>query len=176
MAKKQQFIQYKVPQNVQREDTIIGPLTMRHMIILGIGGGIAYAVYVSLAKTYYIQVWLPPVAIISAITLAFAFLKIHSLDFHIFLMDLLEYNLLAKKRIWIQGTGYPFVSTFQREEAQRTKEKEKMEKKTQKDIKELAKILGTREKGESKTEEKEEEITKEEKKGELKKIIEKNYQ
>lgn len=106
-------MQYKVPQDVQREDTIIGPLTLRHMAILGGGGGIAYFTYISLSETYLIQVWLPPVLVITVITLSFAFLKINSLPFHEFLMNFIEYHLLAKKRFWIQGTGDAFVPPYQ---------------------------------------------------------------
>ena len=43
-------MQYKVPQDVQREDTIIGPLTLKQLGILGVGGGIAYGIYISLGK------------------------------------------------------------------------------------------------------------------------------
>lgn len=100
-------MQFKVPQDVQREDTIIGPLTLRQMIILGVGGGVAYAIYVSLSKTYFLEIWLPPVAIVAVMTLAVAFLKVHSLPFHEFFMNFLEYHLSAKQRIWIQGAGYP---------------------------------------------------------------------
>lgn len=135
-------MQFKVPQDVQREDTIIGPLTLKQMIILGIGGGLAYTIYISLAKTYFIEIWLPPVAIVAIITLAFAFLKIHSLPFHEFLMNFIEYHLLPRKRIWIQETGRPFVSIYD------TKTKKKAEKivarteeQTKKSLKELSKIL-----------------------------------
>lgn len=100
-------MQYKVPQDVQREDTIIGPLTLKQMTILGIGGGIAYALYVSLAQLYFVEIWLPPVVIVSSLTLAFTFLKVHSLPFHVYLMNLIEYQLLPRKRIWVQGTGTP---------------------------------------------------------------------
>ena len=86
-------MQFKVPQDVQREDTIIGPITLKQMVILGIGGGLAYGIYIGLSKSYFIEVWLPPVVIISGITLAFAFLKIHSLPFHIFLMNFLGFPL-----------------------------------------------------------------------------------
>ena len=75
-------MRHKVPQDVQREDTIIGPITLRQLAILGGGGAIAYVIYVSLVKTYFWQVWLPPVIVVSGITLAFAFLKIHNLPFH----------------------------------------------------------------------------------------------
>lgn len=106
-------MQYKVPQDVQREDTIIGPLTLKQLAILGVGGGIAYAIYMLLAKNYPMVIWLPPVAIVTLITLAVAFVKIHSLDFLTFLMAYIEFNFLPKKRIWIQGGGYPFISPFE---------------------------------------------------------------
>jgi len=83
------------------------------MIILGAGGGIAYSIYVSLAKKYFIEIWLGPVAIVSVITLAFAFLKIHSQSFYQFLMNLIQYTIVPKKRYWIQGSGRPFISPFQ---------------------------------------------------------------
>ncbi len=136
-------MQFKVPQDVQREDKIIGPLTLKQMGILGIGGGIAYGIYVSLATTYFIEIWLPPVAIVSIITLAFAFLKVHSLPFYIFLMNFIEFHLLAKKRVWIQGTGRPFISSFNKEK-DKTVEKPKEKKKIQeKSLKELTEILDT---------------------------------
>lgn len=133
-------MQFKVPQDVQREDTIIGPITLKQMGILGVGGGLAYAIYVTLAKTYFIEIWLPPVAIISLLTLAFAFLKIHQQPFHEFIMNLLEYNILPKKRIWIQGAGYPFIPPY--DEAADKKKAEKIAKEAatkapQKSIEEL---------------------------------------
>jgi len=134
-------MQFKVPQNVQRDDTIIGPLTIKQMIILALGGGIAYTIYVSLVKTYFIEIWLPPVAIVSGLTLAFAFLKIHNLQFYIFLMYLLEYHLLPKKRIWIQGTGTPFISPFESIQVKTKTKTHKVEKKRPKNLNELISTL-----------------------------------
>lgn len=31
-------MQYKIPQNVQIEDKIVGPLTLKQLIICGVGG------------------------------------------------------------------------------------------------------------------------------------------
>jgi len=127
----------------------------------------AYAIYVSLAKTYFIEIWLPPVAIISLITLAFAFIKIHGLPFHQFLMNLIEYNVLAKKRIWIQGTGIPFFSPLN--EVKEKKEGPKIEAKTTrtaKSLEELSKIVDTH--GQI-------EINPVDKKEELTKLINQNY-
>ena len=35
-------MQYKIPQNVQIEDKIVGPLTLKQLGILGFGGATAY--------------------------------------------------------------------------------------------------------------------------------------
>lgn len=135
-------MQFKVPQDVQRKDTIIWSLTLQQMAICGIGGGIAYGIYVSLSKAYFMEVWLPPVLIISAITLAFAFLKIHSLPFHEFLMNFIEYHLLARQRYWIQCAGYPFMQPF--DESKKKVEKAKpVEQKKKKSLKELSSVLDT---------------------------------
>lgn len=135
-------MQFKVPQDVQRKDTIIWSLTLQQMAICGIGGGIAYGVYVSLAATYFMEVWLPPVVIISAITLAFAFIKIHSLPFHEFLMNFIEYHLLPRQRYWIQGGGYPFMPPF--DDSKKKVEKAKpAEHKQKKSLQELSNVLDT---------------------------------
>jgi hypothetical protein len=138
-------MQYKVPQDVQREDTIVGPLTFKQMIILAVGGGIAYALYIQLSVIYFVQIWLPPVLIVSAFTLALAFLKIHNLLFYEFLMHLIEFNLLAKKRFWIKGSANPFVPPYQKKE--NTKEDEEknlyVKKDHSKDLTELGRVLDT---------------------------------
>ncbi|HMR01699.1 MAG TPA: PrgI family protein, partial [Candidatus Gracilibacteria bacterium] len=74
-------MQFKVPQNVRREDHIVGPLTLKQMIICAIGGSIAYAIYLSLAPYYIWITWLPPVAIVTIITIAFAFIRPLDLSF-----------------------------------------------------------------------------------------------
>lgn len=160
-------MQYKVPQDVQREDTIVGPLTLKQLIICGCGGGVAYAIYVTLAKTYFIEVWLPPVAIVTAITLALAFLRIYDLPFHIFMMDFIEYHLLPRKRFWVQQADNPFVSLFDKKQDEKVMETATKQKPT-KSIKELSLVLDRPA---------EEELTseKQEKHENLGKIINQNY-
>lgn len=131
-------MQFKVPQNVQREDTIIGPVTLRQMAILGIGGGIAYTLYISLSKIYYAYVWGPIVGLIALLTVAFAFLKIHNLPFHRFLMNTIEFNLLAKKRIWIQGADSPKGSNLEKKTAKTAPVELEKQKKS---IQEISKLL-----------------------------------
>lgn len=165
-------MQFKVPQDVQREDTIIGPITLKQLIIIGIGGAITYAIYISLAATYFIEIWLAPVLISGGLTAAFAFLKINNLPFHLFLMNFLEYKILPRKRIWIQGAGIPFISSFDTQKSNKEHKTivSKENAKGTKDFNELSKILDTKESNKESPE-----ITKFEKKDQLEKLIKQNY-
>ena len=157
-------MQFKVPQDVQREDTIVGPLTLKQMIILGVGGGIAYGIYVTLSTKYFIEVWLAPVAIISCMTLAFAFLKIHRLPFHLFLMNFIEFHLLPRKRIWVQGADNVYRSPFEKDKKEEIAPIQPI--KDQKTIEALSKLVDTKV---------EADLSKEEKKEGLKELIDQNY-
>ena len=139
-------MQFKVPQNVQREDTIIGPVTMKQLIICGIGGGLAYAIYISLARSFFWEVWIWPVAIISGITAAVAFLKINNIPFYKFALLFMEYAFLPKKRMWTKGAGEVFISVLTPSSKKNIKDK-KTEQKIERDmdkmerLEELSKIL-----------------------------------
>lgn len=98
-------MQYKVPQNVQRADKIIGPLTLKHMIIVGAGGGLAYVVYTILSRSYFWEVWLPPVAIILILTAIIAFVRVFDVSFGKFVLLFIEFNLLPRQRKWGKASG-----------------------------------------------------------------------
>ena len=138
-------MQFKVPQNVQMEDRIVGPLTLRHMIILGAGGGLAYIIYVILSREYFWEVWAPPVVIIGLITVVAAFIKIFNVSFGRFIILLLEYLILPKKRKWqktsaeiTQGLSAPKKATVVQKKAESKSEKAE---KTLKKIEDLTKVL-----------------------------------
>lgn len=141
-------MQFKVPQNVQREDKIVGPLTLRQLIICGVGGGISYAIYVSLGKEYLWITWLPPVAFIAIITLLFAFVRPLDMDFSRFLAVYLEWVLLPQKRFWVQSSAEIITSMYSSVKEQ-TKVEKKAEAKAEqmidkkKKLEELSKILNT---------------------------------
>lgn len=142
-------MQFKVPQNVQREDKIVGPLTLKQLIICGIGGGLAYAIYVSLGKDYQWFTWLPPVAIVSIITLLFTFVRPLDLDFSKFLAVYLEYVLLPQKRFWVQSSAEVVISMYSSNKPQSKIEKKAEAKAEQminkaKKLEELSKILNTK--------------------------------
>jgi len=138
-------MQYKIPQNVQMADHIVGPLTLRHMIILGIGGGFAYVVYVVLARSYYMEVWLPPVAIISLITILFAFVKIYNVSFAKFIILFFEHIFVPRKRKWqkasaeINMQGYVPKRKLKNKVKSHTKDKQNI--KTLNKLNDISKIL-----------------------------------
>lgn len=103
-------MQFKIPQNVQLEDKIVGPVTLRQLVILGAGGGMAYFIYVTLAKAWVIHVAVLGAAPIALLTLAIAFLKIHGLTFIQYVLAAAEFYINPKKQIWEQGGGEVFLS------------------------------------------------------------------
>lgn len=105
-------MQFKVPQNVQREDHIVGPLTLRQLIICGAGGGLAYAIFVSLGKQYEWITWLPPVAFVSLLTILFAFIRPLDLSFARFILVYLEFLFIPQKRFWIQGSAEVMMAAY----------------------------------------------------------------
>lgn len=140
-------MQFKIPQNVQMADKIVGPLTMKQLIIVAVGGGIDYFLYLSLAKVYVLTVWIAPVAIIALITLAVAFVKIQGMSFIEYILFALEFYVKPRHRVWAQGAGDVFVSiTLPKPKTKDQLAQEKQEQKAPKDISkldELSKILDT---------------------------------
>jgi hypothetical protein len=136
-------MQFKVPQDVQREDRIVGPLTLRQLIMCGIGFSIAYAIYTVLGRDYELITVLIPVIIIALITVTFAFIKPLNLNFEKYILYALEYYfILPKKRYWLKGTGDPLttsVATTTKKEAPKTKTPEKNTK--NRSVEDLSKIL-----------------------------------
>ncbi len=96
----------KIPQNVYVEDRIIGPITLRQLIILGIGCGVSYAMYSLAVKTGPISIpltialWVP-----GALSFAVAFVKINDLSlFHILLLYI-EHFSKPSTRVWVAHPG-----------------------------------------------------------------------
>jgi len=143
-------MQFKVPQDVQREDRIVGPLTLKQLIICGIGGMISYAIYVSLAKTYIWLTWLPPVTFVVLVTLAFAFVRPLDLSFARWILLWIEFSLIPKKRVWIKSSAEfypPQTSAKTKNAAEKAVEKKlnSMEEK-QKKLEELTAFLESQKK------------------------------
>ncbi len=127
------MVQYKVPQNVQREDQVLWFITLRQLIILMIGFGISYWIFThtnqntnqdkqSVDAVSQMLMWLP-----AALAVAFAFVKIKSIPLFQFLLLLMENTFFRRpRRWWIAGSGYPFVSMTTNIDLYIKKKKEKL--------------------------------------------------
>lgn len=89
-------MQYKVPQNIDLEDKIIGPLTMLQFIYLMAGGMIVYTAFELFQTGLFFLIALP----VSLLSLGLAFLKIQDQPFSKFLVALIFYLVRPKARIW----------------------------------------------------------------------------
>lgn len=92
-------MQYKVPQNVDIEDKVIGPLTLRQFMIILIGVGIDLFLYFTLAGFVYF-LFLLLAMLVSAAALFLAFGKMNEQKLEIFVMSAYQTLLRPRKRIW----------------------------------------------------------------------------
>ena len=92
-------LRFKVPQNIDMQDRIVGPLTMIQFVYAVIGAGIAYALYSKLPA---------PLGLITAVpivlfTAAVDFLKVNERPFLDFFFSAIAFASSPKQRLWHQG-------------------------------------------------------------------------
>ncbi len=90
--------QYQVPQFVDLEDRIIGPLTLKQFLYLAFAGAILFVLWFLLAFYVWIIIAIPVVAAASA----FAFLKINDRPFVYFFLSFIKY--FTKPKLYIFST------------------------------------------------------------------------
>ncbi|MBI3291147.1 PrgI family protein [Candidatus Falkowbacteria bacterium] len=88
--------QFVVPQFIDVEDKIIGPITVRQFIILLTGGGLCFVAY----KLSDFALFVIETVIILLITFVIAFIKINGRPIHYFLLNLFETLRRPRLRVW----------------------------------------------------------------------------
>ena len=92
----------KIPQNIDKEDKLVGPLTLKQFLyILGAGSLIFIAYQYHIEGYLYFAEFIIISILVSALALALAFLKINGRSFIVFLGNILSYIFTAKTRFWI---------------------------------------------------------------------------
>jgi hypothetical protein len=92
-------LQFKVPQNIDMQDKIIGPLTMAQFLYVLIGGLIDYVLLQTLLNTapgLFFAFAIP----IALFALAMAFLKINDIPFPRFIQAAILFIMSPKRRVW----------------------------------------------------------------------------
>ena len=99
----QQFI---VPQFIDVEDKILGPISVRQFIIILTGSGLIvgmYQILVSLANQTAVFGF--TAFGILALTVAFAFVRVNGRPFHLFLLNVLQSLKNPRMRLWNNQIG-----------------------------------------------------------------------
>ena len=90
------YMQFEVPQFIEIEDKIIGPLTWRQFIYLAGGGGILIILYLTVPFIFIIIIGLP----FMALAVALAFHKVNNRPLSIFLEASINYLTKTKLYLW----------------------------------------------------------------------------
>ncbi|HNZ55233.1 MAG TPA: PrgI family protein [Candidatus Paceibacterota bacterium] len=90
--------QFQIPQFIEMEDKLFGPLTFKQFLYLVGGGGICFIIYVWVPLPFIIQII--PIAGVAALALALAFVKYNGRPFIVVLEAFIKYSLGNKLYIW----------------------------------------------------------------------------
>lgn len=89
-------MRFQVPQNIDLEDKLVGPLTMWQFVYLLVGGSLTYLVWKYFPLWIFWLFGLP----LALLTLAISFVKIQDQPFGHFLSWLIFYLIKPKTRLW----------------------------------------------------------------------------
>jgi hypothetical protein len=88
--------QYKVPQKLDLEDKVVGPLTLVQFFQVAVGGMILYLFYQIFDTELFLGAGIP----VALATLAIAFLKVHDQPLTHFISAGWQYIRSPKERVW----------------------------------------------------------------------------
>ncbi len=89
-------MQFIVPQFIDVEDKILGPLSVRQFIILIAGTGVLFAAY----RLADFSLFLLEAFFVVVLTFLFAFVRVNGRPFHLFLLNILQTVRRPKLRVW----------------------------------------------------------------------------
>lgn len=97
-------MRYKIPVQIENEDTIVFGLSLRQLMIIGIGGGFAYSIFKKLAEFMDPTAALIFSAPLFLITAFIALFRKSEMTFLPWVLNLLRLQLSPKDRIWQSST------------------------------------------------------------------------
>lgn len=92
-------MRFQVPQFIERETKIVGPLTFKQFIYVGIAGAVIFVLYFSLAKTNFFLFLLVTIFLVGG-ALAFAFINIGGRSLSTVLGNFFTFFLASKIYLW----------------------------------------------------------------------------
>lgn len=132
--------QFVVPQFIEVEDKIFGPITVRQFLIL-LTGGIAIFISYRLADVALFAVLL---ALFGGTSLIFAFVKVNGQTFHYFLLNVFQTVKKPGRRIWYKQYTDPELKYFLSQQTAEVAEEETAKKQAKRQhIQQLSLIVNT---------------------------------
>lgn len=129
-------MQYEVPQFIEVEDKIFGPLTWRQFLYLGGGVGAAVVMFFMLPLIFFVIFGIP----LAALALALSFYPVNSRPFSYFLEAFLTYASGPKLYLWRKERELTYHSGGEQSSATNTNDSILI-RKTGRDISSLARQL-----------------------------------
>jgi hypothetical protein len=118
-------MQYKVPQNIDLEDKIVGPFTMKQFIYLLVGGTIIYGWW-NYANTYVdpspMSIFIPLALPVGLLTFCLALVKVNDRPFELFLLNIFKFIFSPKQRMWREGFKEQGVIVIDKNAEKQTKQ------------------------------------------------------
>lgn len=105
--------QFVVPQFIDAEDKIFGPITARQFIILMVTGLLGFGFFKLLTFVQFLMVGIPLVILGGT----FAFARINGQAFHYFVLNLLQTFKKPKLRVWNKVYTDAQLRTYMQQEA-----------------------------------------------------------
>lgn len=102
-------MRFQVPQFIEVEDKIFGPLTFKQFVYLAGGGGICVILFTFLPKFIAVLLSLP----VAALALALAFYKVNDKPFINLIEAFLNYTITNKLYIWKKEEKQPVAKSDQ---------------------------------------------------------------
>ncbi len=93
--------QFTVPQFIDVEDKVIGPITVRQFVIILFAAGLIAIAY----KLFYFTTFIVIAVIITVLTVIIAFAKVNGVHFHLFFANFLITMFKANVRVWNNAFG-----------------------------------------------------------------------
>jgi hypothetical protein len=112
-------MQYKIPVQIENEDTIFLGLSIRQLSIIIAGSGIGYSIYKNLEPSVGTEIALIPFIIFGGISVVIALFRNSEMTFLPFMLNLVRMNLNVATRVWHKGaeshssfTDIGYVTSF----------------------------------------------------------------
>jgi hypothetical protein len=106
-------MRFTVPKFIEHEAKIVGPLTFRQFIFVGMAGGICFVLYFTVPFSIFLVASL----VLGGGAVALAFLKIGGRPLSIILANFLKFNISPKMYIW-KKTEAP-IKVFKKEKVKK---------------------------------------------------------